>query len=304
MIALIIIAGGLLVLWILAGLGVFLGACARTKSSDTHMSRTGDNKTLALEGERWFFSMGPKTLGITARDGVPLAGYYLENPAGRGIMMMFHGWRSNFTSDFGMCAKAFYGLGFSLFIPCQRACGLSGGRFICFGQKEKLDCADWCRLFAEDISPGSSIILMGVSMGAATVLGAAGENLPSNVRCIISDCAFTSPWEEFSAVARKYLHIGLRPVLLMSSLFARLLAGFSFRGEDTRSALSRSRLPVLFIHGETDDFVPLRFTLQNFDAARGEKELITFPGAGHAGSFASDSERYMAAAAAFLSKYV
>ena len=40
------------------------------------------------------------------------------------------------------------------------------------------------------------IFLCGISMGCATTLMAAGLDLPDNVKGIIADCGFTSPWLE------------------------------------------------------------------------------------------------------------
>ena len=96
-------------------------------------------------------------------------------------------------------------------------------------------------------------------MGATTVLMAACFDFPANVRAIIADCGFTSPY----AIAKSVLHrdyprlpVGL--LLPICGLFTRLFAGFGLHDASTLDAVRESRYPILFIHGTGDTFVPSR----------------------------------------------
>ena len=140
-------------------------------------------------------------------------------------------------------------------------------------------------------------------MGAATVLMAAGLDLPPSVEAICADCGYTSPREIFSAVMTNTLHLP-PAVLAGADLCCRIIAGFSVDGADARRALRQTALPVLLIHGEADNFVPCRMSRENYAAAAGEKELITVPGAAHGMSFLVDRPRVEAAWKAFIDRHI
>jgi len=156
--------------------------------------------------------------------------------------------------------------------------------------KERFDCRDWARYAAQRFGEDKPLFLMGISMGAATVLMASGLELPRNIRGIVADCGFTTPWDIMAHVARRDYRLPPFPLLYLLDGLARLRAGFRLKGADTRKALERNRIPVLFLHGEEDSFVPLSMTEENFAACRAEKRLYTVPGAGHAQSFGGDPE--------------
>ena len=204
--------------------------------------------------------------------------------------MAFHGYRSLATIDFALEVEFFHGLGCDVLLPYQRSHGESQGRYITYGVKERFDCRDWARYAARRFGEDKPLFLMGISMGAATVLMASGLELPGNTRGIVADCGFTTPWDIMAHVARRDYRLPPFPLLYLLDGLARLRAGFRLKGADTRKALERNRIPVLFLHGEEDGFVPLSMTEENFAACRAEKRLYTVPGAGHAQSFGVDPE--------------
>ena len=209
-------------------------------------------------------------------------------PGGRWVA--FHGYRSLATIDFALEAEFFHGLGYDVLLPYQRSHGESQGKYITYGVKERFDCRDWARYAAQRFGEDKPLFLMGISMGAATVLMASGLELPGNTRGIVADCGFTTPWDIMAHVARRDYRLPPFPLLYLLDGLARLRAGFRLKGADTRKALERNRIPVLFLHGEEDSFVPLSMTEENFAACRAEKRLYTVPGAGHAQSFGVDPE--------------
>ena len=227
---------------------------------------------------------------LTSFDGLELAALYLPVERPRGTVIAFHGYRSLATIDFALEVEFFHRLGYDVLLPYQRSHGESQGKYITYGVKERFDCRDWARYAAQRFGEDKPLFLMGISMGAATVLMASGLELPGNTRGIVADCGFTTPWDIMAHVARRDYRLPPFPLLYLLDGLARLRAGFRLKGADTRKALERNRIPVLFLHGEEDGFVPLSMTEENFAACRAEKRLYTVPGAGHAQSFGVDPE--------------
>lgn len=236
---------------------------------------------------------------LTSFDGLTLTALYLPVKNPRGTVIAFHGYRSLATIDFALEVEFFHRLGFDVLLPYQRSHGESQGKYITFGAKERFDCRDWAK-YAAARFPGEDIFLMGISMGAATVLLSLGTDLPGNVKGVVADCGFTSPWEIVRHVAKRDFHLPAFPLLYLLDLVCRGAAGFSLKEADTRKALAGSRLPVLFLHGAADDFVPVSMSEENYRACRGEKSLYLVPGAGHAQSYAMDTPGCQERIGAFL----
>lgn len=256
------------------------------------------------EAQAWLRAHTAEHVSITSFDGLKLSALYVpadvEKP--RGTLIVFHGYCSLATIDFALEAKFLHDLGYRLLIPYQRSHGESEGKYITYGVKERFDCRDWAG-YAQKRFGSGDIFLAGISMGASTVMMAAGLDLPESVRGVVADCGFTSPWAIMKHVSRRDFKLPAFPLLNALDLLARMRAGFSLKGADSGQALAKSRLPVLFIHGAEDDFVPLSMTRENFSSCAGEKELCIVKGAGHAQSFAVDTAGCQKKMAAFFEKH-
>ena len=239
---------------------------------------------------------------MTAYDGLKLQAYFIDAPQARGTVIAFHGYRSQATADFAPEVQFFHEQGYRVILPYQRSHGKSEGEYITYGAKERYDARDWARLAAARW-PGEDIFLAGISMGCATVTMASELELPAEVRGIIADCGFTSAWEEMAYLCKVQYHIPAGPILTALNVFTRTRAGFGLKEADSRKALAKTRLPVLFIHGEKDDFVPVYMTRQNVEACASEKELLIVKGAKHAQSFFTDPEGCQEKIGAFLEKH-
>ena len=256
------------------------------------------------EGREWFLSREPEKVEIVSHDGLRLRGLYLHNPEAKGTIILMHGYRMDGYTDFTCVYRKYYELGFSLLNTFQRAHAESEGEYIAFGVLERFDCRDWAEYVADRFGPEHSIVLDGLSMGASTVLMAASLKLPENVKGIIADCGFTSPWDQLAYLCKTKYHVPVHPFLDSADLFARILGGFSLKGCSTIESMGRSRLPVLFLHGEDDQFVPTSFSVRAFEACAGPKRLVTIPGAAHGVSYLVDKERCDRELEAFLSKVI
>ena len=184
-------------------------------------------------------------------------------------------------------------LGRSALIIDQRASGRSEGNVITFGVREHRDCLAWVDFMVKKFGPDVKIILTGISMGASTVLMASGQELPENVIGILADCGYTSAREIIHKILRQ-IHLPIRLVYPFVKLGARLFAGFALEQADARKAVQNCTRPVIFYHGDGDDFVPWEMSRDNHAACPSRKKLVIIPGAGHGLSFPADQERYVA----------
>jgi len=242
-----------------------------------------------------------REVSITSFDGLKLAGTWLETENPKGTIILAHGYRSCKLVEFSMVLDFYQSYGLNILLPDQRAHGKSEGRIITFGVKECQDMKKWIEWINENQND-RPIILSGLSMGASTVLFLADEALPANVKGIIGDCGFTSPWEIISCVFRNVTHLPAGPSLWVAELFARIFGGFSLREKNTKEVLQNSKLPVLMVHGTEDGFVPCEMTKQGYAACTGEKEIFLVEGADHGLSFLKDSQRYKEKVLAFLDR--
>lgn len=255
------------------------------------------------EGINWFTSQPLERVEISAYDSTKLVGMYLHHEDTKGTIILFHGHRSPDFRDYSCVYRHYYEMGYSLLSIFQRAHGESGGSYICFGVKERYDCREWARYVCDRFGPEHDIFMSGVSMGCTTVLMATGLELPDSVRAITADCGFTSPYEEFKEVLKRSVHLPEHPFMDIADIFSRLMAGFSFKEYSTLDAMKTNKIPILFIHGEKDTFVPTRFSHENYAACTAEKKLVTVPDAAHGMSFLMAPELIINEVNNFFNKY-
>ena len=239
-------------------------------------------------------AMDCEEVSIRSFDGLTLRGKYYECQPGAPVELMFHGYRG--TSERDLCGgvQRCFLLGHNALVVDQRAAGRSGGHVITFGIRESRDCADWARFAAEKFGPRCKLILCGLSMGAATVLMAAGEELPEQVVGVLADCGYTTPKAIICKCADQ-MHVPSKLVWPLVRLGARLFGGFDLEERSPLEVMGRCSLPVIFFHGEDDNFVPCAMSRENYDACTAPKKLVTVPGAGHGLSYIIDPEGYLEA---------
>ena len=230
----------------------------------------------------------------TSFDGLTLWGTFYEFKPGAPIELMFHGYRGSGERDLCGGVQRCFVMGHSAFIVDQRGSGRSGGKVCTFGINERRDCLTWVEYIIAHFGPDVKIILTGISMGAATVMMAAGEELPPNVIGVLADCGYSSPKEIICKVIRQ-LHLPAKLIYPFVKLGARLFGHFDLEQTSAVEALSRSRVPVILFHGEADDFVPCQMSKACFDACAAPKRLVTVPEAGHGLAYPVDPKGYIRA---------
>lgn len=251
----------------------------------------GMDVTLLRRGVSWYRAQPRETISITSFDGLRLAADYIPaEGTSRGRVLLFHGYHGG-IEDYSAALPYYHSLGFDLLMVDERAHGRSEGKYIGYGVLEKRDCCAWAQE-ADRRWGEAPTFLAGVSMGAATVLMAAEEPLPADVRGIIADCGFTSPKEEICYVMRQDLHLPAYPMYWLVNGLCRLLAGYGFDDCSTERTLAKSDIPVLLIHGEADTYVLPEMSRKSYAACRGEKHLLMIPGAGHCQGYLTDAQGY------------
>ena len=233
-------------------------------------------------------------LSITSFDGLKLVGKYYEYAPGAPVELMFHGYRGGAERDMSGGVQRCFQLGRSALVVEQRCSKKSEGNVITFGINEYRDCLSWLDFAIAHLGSDVKIILTGISMGASTVLMAAGQDLPSNVIGILADCGFTSARGIMCDVILK---MGLPPSLCypIVKLGAKLFGHFDLDAYSAIEAMRTCKVPVIFFHGDADELVPCEMSKANFEACGSRKKLVVIPGAGHGLAYPVAPEAYLSA---------
>lgn len=301
MVILIVIAALLLA----GGFWGFRFACARQPEPDwedqSSIDKTvwKDHPISIPKAARWVREHGAVDVSVESFDGLKLAGQFVPAEKPIGTIILFHGYHSHYLSDFGGILPLYHDLGLNLLLVRQRAHGESEGKYITFGVRERLDALKWIEFHNNTYGTGD-VYLGGMSMGTATLLFAAGEKLPDNVRGITADCGFSSPAEILAITATKMFHFPGKILLPFVEVFSRTLAGFSVWECNSRKTLKRAKVPILMIHGLADDFVPCWMSQVGYAACASEKRLYLVEGAGHGMAYLMDKPRLRPALISFL----
>lgn len=236
---------------------------------------------------------------IRSFDGLNLKGKYYEYAPGAPIELMFHGYRGTAERDLCGGVQRCFELGHSALIVDQRAAGRSDGHVITFGVLESRDCLAWVDFMVEHFGSDVRIILCGISMGASTVLIAAGEPLPPQVKGVLADCGFHSAKDIIKSVIRRRIHLPANLLYPLVKLSAKLYGRFDLEEKTPEEAMKRCKIPVLFFHGEDDRYVPCEMSRISHAACVATKKLVTTPKAGHGLCYLVDPAQYLKEVRAF-----
>lgn len=255
------------------------------------------------EYDAWYEGIETKQWQMTSRDGLSLwAEFYPSDSDSHIYVVGVHGYTVDHR-DIAPAIMPFAQKGWNVVTPDQRGRGNSEGDYLSMGWLEKDDVVDWVKKIVE-YDAQAQIILYGESMGGATVMMASGEELPDNVVATIEDCGYTSAYGMFQNQLQERFGLPEFPFLPAAALVGQVRAGFNFYDASAIEQLKKSDLPILFIHGGADDYVPTAMGLELYEAYTHEKDILIVDGAGHGQSADVDAKRYYDAVFTFLSKYV
>lgn len=238
-------------------------------------------------------SMPHEDLEVRSFDGLTLRGKYYEYKTGAPVEILFHGYKGNAERDLCGAVERAFAVGRNALIVNQRASGPSDGHVISFGINERRDCLEWIDYVIKKFGSDVKIVITGISMGAATVMMTAGENLPENVISVLADCGYTSPKEIICKVVDD-MKLPTKLLYPFIKLGARVYGGFDLEETSPMEAMKKCSIPIVFVHGDTDDFVPYDMSVRLHEACASDKKLlITVKGAGHGLAYPKDRDGYV-----------
>lgn len=223
----------------------------------------------------------------------------------RPTVILVHGYTDN-AIRMMMLAKMYdRDFGFNVVLPDLRYAGMSEGDHVQMGWKDRLDIKHLSELLSKrEHNKDTNFIVHGISMGAATTMMLSGEkDLPSNIKVFIEDCGYTSVWEQFKKELKEQFYLPSFPILYEASIINKIYNGWSFSEASAIDAVSNSDYPMLFIHGDSDDFVPTYMVYKLFEAKKDKKEIWISKDTEHAESYLNHPIEYTSKVKSFLSSY-
>ncbi len=273
------------------------------KKSESSDPSRNDNED---ERVKWFKSQQLGEYYLESDTGKKLKGFLLEADEPSDVYVFCsHGYRCNGRRECRYYAQHYHELGFNVFIVDHQAAGDSEGNYIGFGYHEYKDCIKWLYYIIDNFNKNAKIILHGVSMGSATVMMMSGSpDLPSNVKFTVADCGYTSAYCEFEHNLKSLGKLKY-PILFGANMFNKVINGYDFKEADALTAVKNTRVPILFIHGNKDDFVPTRMGYELYEACTADfKDLLIVEGAEHAQAYKVDGDACSAKIDEFVEKFI
>ena len=246
---------------------------------------------------------GPEEWHLQSRDGLRLQAVFLPGePGEQRAAILLHGHRQT-NAQMAEYALYFRGkLGLNVLMPNARAHGASEGKTIGMGWPDRLDCIDWMDTLIRRLGPDCRLMLYGISMGGATVMMALNEPLPPQLRFVAEDCGYTSVYDELVHQLKHSFNLPPFPLVQVGGLIIRLWAGYDPKRASALRGVAGNTLPILFVHGDADTYVPYAMAAPLFAASASiDKELVTVAGAGHVRAFPDDKDGLVKAA---LERYI
>ena len=233
---------------------------------------------------------------IVMPGGYRLHTYYINRGSQR-TAMVIHGWRDQAIKFFYLARMYERLLGYNVVMPDLYASGMSDGEMLRMGWLDRLDVLQLLDVFKAD-----TMVVHGVSMGAATTMMMSGEQMPEDIRDLrfVADCGYTSVWDEFAGELKNQFGLPAFPLMYTTSLLCQLRYGWNFDEASALRQVAKSQYPMFFIHGDSDDFVPTYMVHQLYDAKSAPKELWITKGTDHAHSYKNHRTEYVARVRRFL----
>ena len=296
----------LIVVILASGFYFFKFAEIRNDNTENEAASISTVRTKDFEKNNDFIKQNGIDWKIKSSDDFQLVGKYLPaQQKTNKTVILIHGYKSDHTSMSDYAAM-FNKMGYNILMPDNRASGKSEGKYIGYGYLDAKDYLLWIDEVLSKNGQESEILVMGESMGAATTMMLSGMNPPQQVKCYIEDAGYSSVAEEIKYQAKSMFHLPnwissfMIPVV---STYSKVFAGYDYYQASATELLKNNDRPMLFIHGESDDFVPTKFIDEVYPATKGRKEKYPVPGAKHVQSYAKNPKRYEETVKSYTEKY-
>lgn len=294
---------------ILLGTSIFMFNVAlarKTKSSDIadELKSASRNQDVKLWIDSLKNNVALRDTIILNDQGQKIHGYFINSPIlSKKTAILVHGYTTNGLNMLPI-GKIYSDMGYNIILPDLHAHGLSDGKHIQMGWKDRNDIIRWIDFDKQLYGDSTQMVLHGVSMGAATVMMTSGEKLSQSVKAIVEDCGYTSVWDEYVHELKKRYNLPAFPILYITSGLVQLLDGWNFKEASSIKQLRKTKLPIFFIHGGNDDFVPTQMVYKLYDAKEGPKELWIEPDVTHANMYWNNPKEYAKRIEDFTNKYI
>ncbi len=297
------------------GYHIFKNVCLRrnerpnTFDANFSNKHTSDMPTEKIkEAFDFIYTVPTEDIAITSKDGLKLYATVVYAPKEvppKGVILLFHGYGSNGRRDFCISMPMLHQAGYHLLLVDQRAHGRSEGKYRCYGIKERFDVVSWYEKSQQLFDSSLPVAVMGLSMGGATVL-MSSELLDgtANIKCIVADCPFSSPWDAVAHVMSTRHKTPHFPLLHFVNIWCMLLAKINLHKHSSASAVSKAKLPYLLFHGNSDDYVTISHSKEIAMAAGNRASLCIYEGSRHSECSFTDPERYKSELLSFLEKHM
>ena len=249
-------------------------------------------KDFMKERKNYMMAQPHEDVWITSEDGLKLHGTWFPREDKTKVVICFHGYTSQGMNDYIGLSGYYLKRGYSMLLVDERAHGQSEGEYIGFGCLDRKDALGWIGWVLKECGESVQILLHGTSMGGSTVLMASGLELPPQVKGIVSDCAFTSPKYVFTHVLHTMYHLPAFPMIQIADRVNKEKAGYGLDECNAAREVQKATVPILFIHGEADTFVPCRMCKEIYENCASPKQILTIQGAAHAESYYKDTAAY------------
>jgi len=242
---------------------------------------------------------------IYAPDGTRLHAYHVAAPSHTSkTAVIVHGYTDNAVRMMMIGYLYNRNLGYNILLPDLRYSGLSEGKAIQMGWLDRKDVMLWTEVAHQIYGDSTQMVIHGISMGAATTMMVSGEPQPPYVKCFIEDCGYTSVWDQFSKELNEQFGLPQFPLMYTTSWLCDWVHGWNFTEASAIKQVGKCQLPMLFIHGEKDDYVPTYMVYELYEAKPQPKELWTVANADHATSYKLNKETYTEKVKQFINKYI
>lgn len=236
-----------------------------------------------------FNNLEKQEIYLNSKYGYKIHGFFFPNNQSNKVIILCHGitWSLYGSAKY---MEIFLERDFAVFIYDHRNHGLSGGKDTSYGYFEKNDlkkCTDWLfNKLGQEIIVG----LHGESMGASIVL----QNivLDPRIKFCIEDCGYSDARDLFKHRLEKDYNIKYIPLVSLASMISKMRVGWEFKYVSPITTLPKVNIPILFIHGEDDDYVPTLMCKQMYSVKRGYKDIYIVPNAGHAEAYWVNKDEY------------
>jgi hypothetical protein len=309
------IVGGLLVFLLIIDIaaGIFFYKLAIERGTKDFLTGNADLEVSAeamdvfTEGDwrTWADEQPFEFWEMESFDGLELQGYFLEaeEPTNKTVIFA-HGYLGR-ARDMALFGEYYYEeLGYNMFTADSRGHGRSEGDYYGFGWHDRLDYVKWIDRVIEELGEDTEIILHGLSMGAATVLMTLGEELPDNVKLAVADSPYSSVYELFDYQLGRMFSLPSFPILPTTGMVTDIQAGYTFKEASALDQVQKAEVPILYIHGGSDTFVPTEMTEKLHAHTETDTEMFIVPEANHGESIILDREGYLTAMNTFFDRHL